>query len=275
MGRLGLPVNVLAVVWGVVVVVNIGWPRPAIYGSDRWGRFAAPLATLALIAVVLCVRPVMAQSEDETDPVKLFDKGQDAHAKGDYKLAVELYEAAIKLKPEFPEAEFQRAMALLFSNHKAEAIEGFNRAVALRPDWAMAYSKFGGELAFTGNNDREAEPILRRAVELNDKDVVAMTHLAVLRGRNGGALDEGPILVGRAVRPTVAQRETEPATLRRVERGDVRGEIHRFDLRAHGVIERGVLEWGDLSEPVAGPAPLTTREQPVEQMMRRGVDDDA
>jgi hypothetical protein len=51
MGRLGLPVNALAVVWGVFLIINIGWPRPEIYGSDPWGRFAAPLSTLALVAL--------------------------------------------------------------------------------------------------------------------------------------------------------------------------------------------------------------------------------
>jgi urea carboxylase system permease len=49
LGRSGLPINVIAVVWGLFVVINIGWPRPEIYGSGHWGRFAAPLATLALI----------------------------------------------------------------------------------------------------------------------------------------------------------------------------------------------------------------------------------
>jgi hypothetical protein len=49
MGRLGLPVNVLAVAWGVFVIVNISWPRPEIYGPDPWGRFAAPLFTIVLI----------------------------------------------------------------------------------------------------------------------------------------------------------------------------------------------------------------------------------
>jgi amino acid transporter len=51
MGRLGLPVNAVAVVWGLFVIVNISWPRPEIYGSDTWGRFAAPLSTLALVAL--------------------------------------------------------------------------------------------------------------------------------------------------------------------------------------------------------------------------------
>jgi tetratricopeptide (TPR) repeat protein len=53
------------------------------------------------------------KSDDATDPVKLFEQAQDAHAKRDFQRAIELYDAAIKLKPEFPEAELQRATALL------------------------------------------------------------------------------------------------------------------------------------------------------------------
>jgi urea carboxylase system permease len=49
LGRWGLPVNAVAVVWGLCVVVNISWPRAEIYGEGEWGRFAAPLATLGLI----------------------------------------------------------------------------------------------------------------------------------------------------------------------------------------------------------------------------------
>lgn len=142
---------------------------------------------LGILLIAVCCQFAFAQSDDptngETDPLKLFDRGQDAHARGDYKKAIELYEAAIKLKPEFPEAEFQRAMALLFTNHKAQAIEGFNRAAELRPDWAMAYAKFGSQLAFPGDSDREAEPILRKAIELDHQNLEAIVALAVLRQR--------------------------------------------------------------------------------------------
>src|SRR2546430_9570374 len=121
---------------------------------------------LALLAIAVCFQAVWVKADDatngETDPVKLFEKGQDAHAKNNFKLAIQLYDAAIKLKPEFPEAEFQRAMALLVTNRKAEAMEGFNRAVTERPDWAMPYAKFGSMLAFSGNTDAEAEPLLRK-----------------------------------------------------------------------------------------------------------------
>jgi urea carboxylase system permease len=49
LGRFGLPINAIAVLWGLFVVINIGWPRPEIYGTGRWSRFGAPLATGALI----------------------------------------------------------------------------------------------------------------------------------------------------------------------------------------------------------------------------------
>ncbi len=51
LGRWGLLVNTIAVVWGLFVVINIGWPRPEVYGVSPWGRHAAPLATLGLIAL--------------------------------------------------------------------------------------------------------------------------------------------------------------------------------------------------------------------------------
>jgi urea carboxylase system permease len=50
LGRWGLPVNVLAVAWGVAVVVNVGWPRPEIYGTAWYHRYGAPLATAAMLA---------------------------------------------------------------------------------------------------------------------------------------------------------------------------------------------------------------------------------
>jgi tetratricopeptide (TPR) repeat protein len=138
---------------------------------------------LGMLAILLCFQPILAQSDDDRDPVKLFEKGQDAHAKNDLKRAIELYDAAIKLQPEFPEAEFQRAMAWLALNRPKDAIEGFNRAVALRPDWALAYSTFGVQLERRGAENADTERILRRALELNAKDLNAMTSLALLRDR--------------------------------------------------------------------------------------------
>ncbi len=50
LGIFGLPINVAAVLWGLFVVINVGWPRTDIYGAGNWGRFSAPIATLILVA---------------------------------------------------------------------------------------------------------------------------------------------------------------------------------------------------------------------------------
>ncbi|GAB2510583.1 APC family permease [Nocardia heshunensis] len=42
MGRWGLPVNIVAVVWGLGMAINLAWPRTAVYGGpwyNTWGAF--------------------------------------------------------------------------------------------------------------------------------------------------------------------------------------------------------------------------------------------
>ena len=41
MGRWGLLVNAVAVIYGVIVAVNIAWPRAAVYGTDWYFKWAA------------------------------------------------------------------------------------------------------------------------------------------------------------------------------------------------------------------------------------------
>ena len=115
--------------------------------SKFWQRRLL-IGTIILVSSLGAALSTPAQGTvDQDDPVKLFERGQDAHSKSDFKTAIEFYDAAIRLKPEFPEAEFQRALALLFSNRKDEALQGFNRTVELRPDWAFAYARFGSQLS--------------------------------------------------------------------------------------------------------------------------------
>ncbi len=42
MGRWGMPVNIVAVVWGIAMAVNLAWPRAEVYGApwyNTWGAF--------------------------------------------------------------------------------------------------------------------------------------------------------------------------------------------------------------------------------------------
>jgi tetratricopeptide (TPR) repeat protein len=154
-------------------------------------KFSAParqftLLVVPLAMVLLCASFSHAQTVDivngETDPIKLFERGQNAHAKGDLEHAIELYEAAIKLRPEFPEAEYQLGTALVALNRLSEAEKELKRAIELRKDWPLPYAALGNVLV-RENNDKEAEPILRRAIELGAKDYFTLDLLAAVRLR--------------------------------------------------------------------------------------------
>lgn len=171
-----------------------------------WQQRAWITGVLLALLFALNAPLARAQTQDD-DPIKLFERGQDAHAKNDYKSAIEFYDAAIQLKPEFPEAEFQRALALLFTNRKDAALKGFNRAVELRTDWAFAYARFGSLLSSYYNDDRNAEPMLRRALELEPQNPEALIALADVRARVGD-LNEALALSKRA---TLAKDATSSA----------------------------------------------------------------
>jgi tetratricopeptide (TPR) repeat protein len=164
---------------------------------------------VALCLITLAIRTASGQTSglEQDDPIKLFERGQDAHAKNDLKTAIEFYDAAIRLKPEFPEAEFQRALALLFSNRKDEALQGFNRAVELRPDWAFAYARFGSQLSTYLNDPKNGEPILRKAIELEPDNEEALVALADVRAAAGDR-NEALVLSRRATSSKQATAST-------------------------------------------------------------------
>jgi tetratricopeptide (TPR) repeat protein len=143
---------------------------------------------LTLLMVTLCFQIVPAQNDDptegETDPVKLFERGQNAHARGDITRALALYEGALKLRPEFPEAEYQRGVALVSLDRTAEAERAFVRAIDLKKDWVLPVSALGNLLSRLAR-DKEAEPLLRRALQLGAHDSVTLDSLSAVRARAG------------------------------------------------------------------------------------------
>jgi tetratricopeptide (TPR) repeat protein len=133
-------------------------------------------------------------SEDAADPVRLFNQGQDAHAKKNYELALEFYEEALKLRPEFPEAEYQRGSALVSLKRPAEAEGAYRRAMELRKDWAMPPAALGLLLARAGGREKEAETLLRQSLAIDAKGVTALAALAELRAREGDAAEAAELL---------------------------------------------------------------------------------
>ncbi len=145
-----------------------------------------PSTTLAVVLLLfggVCTT-TQAQTEDafSADPVKLFERGQNAHARGDFQKAIEYYDEAIKVRPEFGEAEFQRAVALASLDRLPEAEAGFRRAIGLRKEWSLPYSSLGALLVRVDRSS-DAESQLRQAIKLDPQDNAALRLLAELRLR--------------------------------------------------------------------------------------------
>jgi tetratricopeptide (TPR) repeat protein len=168
-------------------------------------------ALLLFALACLCVSTARAQAassasqEAEDDPVKLFQQGQDAHEAGDLKRAIELYERAIKLHPEFPEAEYQRAVALVSLNRLGEAEKGFRRAIELQPEWSLPQTALGRLLAGLDRYD-EAEKLLRRAIELEANNTAALVALTYLYLRERAPREKLQSLLGDLRRATTSER---------------------------------------------------------------------
>src|SRR5450432_627788 len=51
LGKWGLPVNILALIWSTFMVINVSWPRTATYGSEWYHQYAAWIYTAGLILI--------------------------------------------------------------------------------------------------------------------------------------------------------------------------------------------------------------------------------
>jgi tetratricopeptide (TPR) repeat protein len=143
------------------------------------------IAIFTLAVTVLCL-PICAQTDDfgDADPVRLFEHGQSAHARGEFEKALEFYEQAIKVRPEFPEAEFQRGNALVSLARFDEADAAFRRAISLKKNWSLPYSALGA-LLMRRERDGEATTFLRQALTVDPHDNIALRLLSELRLRAG------------------------------------------------------------------------------------------
>jgi tetratricopeptide (TPR) repeat protein len=150
----------------------------------------ALLGVTCIALLFVCLSPrVSAQTEEAfgdnaTDPVRLFERGQGAHGRGEFEKAIGFYEQALKVRPEFPEAEFQRGNALASLGRLAEAEAAFRLAISYKKNWSLPSSALGA-LLMRQNRDKEAEQLFRQAIAVDNKDGVALRMLSEIRLRAG------------------------------------------------------------------------------------------
>ena len=146
-------------------------------------KFSAS-ALFVFLLITFSAMANFAQAENnQPDPVKLFNQGQDAHEKGDLQTALKFYDEAVKISPDFPEAEYQRGAALLSLGKTSEAEKAFRRAVEIKAGWSLPLTSLGSILVST-NRFEEAEKVLSKAIELDEKNFEALSVLTELRLRS-------------------------------------------------------------------------------------------
>lgn len=163
------------------------------------GRFSADyfqirgkkffVSILVVLFSLLLFSATFAQEDgddEEEDPVKIFNEGQEAHERGDFEAALKLYEKALEIVPEFPEAEYQRGNALLSLGNPVEAEEAFRSAINLRENWTLPMTSLG-VLLVQNNKFEEAEQILTKTIQLSGINFLAYSALTDLRIRTGAA----------------------------------------------------------------------------------------
>ncbi len=142
------------------------------------------IAALSVAAATLFAMPAIvdAQTDDEEEfsqtsrpavqddavskAVEFFNAGQKAHSEGDLAKALELYDKAIELLPEFPEAEYQKGAIYETQGRSKKAEAAYRNAVSLKPDWTLPMSALGGLLVSDGEFG-EAESVLNRAIGID------------------------------------------------------------------------------------------------------------
>jgi tetratricopeptide (TPR) repeat protein len=110
--------------------------------------------------------------------------------KGRVKEAIEHYQKAIQIDPNYAEAQNNLGAALAAEGRFDEAIENYHKAIQIRPDFAYALNNLGMALAARGQFDDAIENY-RKAIQISPNFADALDNLGAaltVKGRSDEAL---------------------------------------------------------------------------------------
>jgi len=101
-------------------------------------------------------------------PKALYNRGIAYRYVGQYERAIQDYDKALELRPDYPEALVNRGLAYIHLGQYEQAIQDFNRAVELRADYATP--RYNMACAYSVmNKPDEALKWLKEAIDLDEK----------------------------------------------------------------------------------------------------------
>jgi tetratricopeptide (TPR) repeat protein len=191
----------LLIVWGLNTL------------SDSWPHKRCWLAAAGTLALAGCLACTWGQLKCWQDSEKLFrhaiavttdnyiaydglGNALDASGKSDQALAC--YAEAVRLKPNYPEGQYDLGTTLLKRGRLAEAVEHLTAAVKHNPAFAHAHINLGKALLEQGKLE-EAADHLAKAVRLTPDDAEAQYNLGTLLQMQGKP-DEAVVCFSEALR---------------------------------------------------------------------------
>ena len=132
------------------------------------------------------------------DAEVFYNRGKELFASGQFDEALENFNRAIELKPDYFEAYTNCGVVLSGSGQFDKAIENFNEAIRLKPDLAVAYSNRGNALSEIGKTE-EALASYHKAVLLKPDYANALYNRGNVQ-RSLGLFDEALESYNEAIR---------------------------------------------------------------------------
>ena len=112
-------------------------------------------------------------------PEQLFTEAQQCEKQNDWSRAIELYRAALQIRPDFLEAHHNLAVALRHDGQAENALKSAQFAAALTPDHPTVQFSLGVSLEQVGHSD-EAINAYSKSVDLRPNYIAALSNLGRL-----------------------------------------------------------------------------------------------
>ena len=128
---------------------------PAFAWGDSWGkRSAFEVQTTD-------------SGQDSLSAEEWLNKGVELYSQGKYDQAIEAYDQAISINPQYAEAWNNKGLALRALGEYDEAIKAYDQAISINPQIAEAWSNKGVALQALGRTS-EADAAFAKAEELEN-----------------------------------------------------------------------------------------------------------
>ncbi len=129
--------------------------------------------------------------QDDTEKSFLFLLKGNAFSEGHNDKAIECYQKAIELKPDYATAFSNMGIAFSDKGDKDKALECYQKAIELKPDYADAFNNMGTAFSYKGDKDKAIE-YYQKAIELKPDDATAFDNMGIAfsdKGDNDKAIE--------------------------------------------------------------------------------------